>query len=99
MGDFSCFLRFLKFHLFFHIFQSIFIPIRWSLFYHVEQCMVTMYIFRLRRARWKRNLGTPQTPARGLRPPAPPLAASEVEEELGDTPNPGRGTQSPCTPS
>jgi len=25
-------------------------------------------------------------------------AASEVEEELGDTPNPGKGTQSLCTP-
>src|SRR6266566_2652403 len=43
----------------------------------------------------ERNLGTPQTPARGLRPPAPLAAASEGEER-----NLGRSTlqQKDCIP-
>jgi len=48
----------------------------------------------------ERYLGTPQTPAGELHSPAPLAVASEErEEDFGDTPNPGRRTASPCTPS
>src|SRR5438270_3914164 len=54
------------------------------------------------RRRKKDFLGTPQTPARGLRPPAPSAFAAcggrrRKKEGSGDTPDPGKGTASPCT--
>src|SRR6266851_1794664 len=43
--------------------------------------------------------GAPRAPAGGLRPPAPPtFLPAQARGFSGDTPCPGQGTASPCTP-